>query len=73
MKDICIDYGNYIKAHRTKMGLTQADVAKKLGISQQAYSRYEHGLREPGFELIIELSRILDYDPGEFFNERRRE
>lgn len=73
MKGISIDYGNYIKAHRTKMGLTQSEVAKRLGISQQAYSRYELGEREPGFDFIIEIAKILDYDPGEFFNERRRE
>lgn len=73
MKDICVAYGNYIKAHRIKMGLTQADVAKKLGISQQAYSRYELGMREPGFDFIIEIAKILDYDPGEFFAERRKQ
>ena len=55
------------------MGLTQADVAKKLGISQQAYSRYEHGMREPGFDFIIEIAKILDFNPGEFFDERRKE
>lgn len=61
-------YGNYIKEHRLKMGLSQAEVAEKLGLSQVAYGRYELGKREPNFDFIIEIARILEFDPGEFFN-----
>lgn len=61
-------YGNYIREHRQKMGLTQEEVAEKLGISQQAYGRYELGLREPNFTLILKIAEVLEFDPGEFFN-----
>jgi len=71
MDKISVAYGNYIREHRKKIGLSQADVAKRLGISQQAYGRYEQGLREPTFSFIINISHILDYDPGEFFDNYR--
>ena len=68
MNKCSVDYGNYIRDRRTKMGLTQEEVAKKLGISQVAYGRYELGLREPNFSLIIQISEVLDFKPGEFFD-----
>lgn len=65
------DYGNYIREHRIKMGLTQDEVAKKLGMHQVAYGRYELGTREPNFDLIIQIAKVLNFEPGEFFNRYR--
>ena len=71
MKKISEAYGKYIKERRQKMGLTQTEVADKLGISQQAYGRYELGQREPDFKFIIEISKVLGCRPGEFFDNYR--
>jgi transcriptional regulator with XRE-family HTH domain len=71
MNECSVSYGNFIKERRQKMGLTQEEVAKKLGISQVAYGRYELGLREPKFELILAISEVLDFKPGEFFDNYR--
>lgn len=68
MNKCSIDYGNYIREHRSKMGLSQEEVAKRLGISQVAYGRYELGKREPNFTLILEIAKALEFDPGEFFD-----
>ena len=71
MNECSVRYGNFIKERRQKMGLTQEEVAKKLGISQVAYGRYELGLREPKFELLLAVSEVLDFKPGEFFDNYR--
>lgn len=71
MNKCSIDYGNYIREHRTKKGLSQEEVAKLLGLSQQAYGRYELGKREPNFSLILKIAEILDFEPGEFFDNYR--
>lgn len=71
MNKSSIDYGNFIRDRRQKMGLTQEEVAKKLGISQVAYGRYELGTREPNLELIFKISDVLDFKPGEFFDNYR--
>ena len=34
---------NYLKGYRIVLGLSQSDMAKKLGISRQAYSEKERG------------------------------
>lgn len=65
------EYGNYIKERRQKMGLTQEEVAQKLGISQVAYGRYELGAREPNFSLILKIAEVLNFNPGEFFDNYR--
>lgn len=50
---------------RKKNGLTQADVAERLGISRQAVSRWEIGVAVPTVEKLKELSELygvsLDY------------
>jgi transcriptional regulator with XRE-family HTH domain len=71
MDKCTVDYGNFIKERRLKMGLTQEDVSKRLGISQVAYGRYELGIREPKFSLIMKISEVLDFKPGEFFDNYR--
>ncbi|UKS25059.1 helix-turn-helix domain-containing protein [Paenibacillus sp. HWE-109] len=43
---------------REKTGLTQKDLATKLGIARTTYSGYENGAREPDLET---LKRIADY------------
>ena len=73
MNKCSIDYGNYIKERRSNLGLTQEEVAEKLGISQVAYGRYELGMREPNFSLILKISEVLDFKPGEFFDNYKGE
>ena len=48
-----------IKQIREKKGLRQKDVASSMGISQQAYSQYESGTREPKKETINRIARAL--------------
>jgi len=43
---------------REKAGLTQKDLATKLGIARTTYSGYENGAREPDLDT---LKRIADF------------
>lgn len=47
-----------LKEIRERTGLTQAEVARQLGISPPVYNRYETGVREPPYET---LCRIADF------------
>lgn len=51
----------YLKNAREKLGFTQADVAKRLGISTNYYCDIENGNRQSEMKapLLIELSTIL--------------
>lgn len=53
-------FGARIKSTRKSLGLTQADLAKKIGVTKQAITTYETGIREPSFRNLIKLSRALN-------------
>lgn len=40
--------------------LTQREVAKRLGISQPSYIRYENGTAEPSLENLVKLADLFD-------------
>lgn len=48
-----------IKETREKNGLTQAGLAKKLGISRSAVNSWEIGISAPSVQYLIELSKLF--------------
>ncbi len=53
-------FGQRLRDLRLKKGLTQKELAYKLGVSPSAVGMYEQGRREPENALLSELCRILD-------------
>lgn len=49
-----------LKNIRESKGLTQKEVADKLGIFVQSYSRYENTDQEPKLNRVIEIANILN-------------
>ena len=47
---------------RMEHNLTQADIAKKLGISRSTIAMYERGEREPGLEMIETIADFFNTD-----------
>lgn len=62
------DVGNNIKWARKSKGLTQKQVADMLFMTQQQYSRFENGVFQLSYELIIKLCEIYDITPNDIFN-----
>ena len=55
-----------LKARRKELKLTQREIAEKLGISFQAYSAWERGVKEPSKEKVFQLENILKVPKGYF-------
>lgn len=53
-------FGGRVRMMRQLLGLTQADLAKKIGVTNQAIATYEKGKREPSFRNLIKLSGVLN-------------
>ena len=51
-----MDIGEQIRNHRKKDGLSQKELEKKLGVSQQHIAQYENGKRIPKLETLIKIS-----------------
>lgn len=47
---------------RSKRGMTQAKLAKKLGTKQSAIARFESGRGNPTWEFMQKLTNALDLD-----------
>ena len=52
--------GAVLQGARHKEGLTQVELAKKLGITQADLSNMEHGRRPIGKEMAKRLTRVLN-------------
>ena len=55
-----------LKARRKELKLTQKEIAEQLGISFQAYSAWERGIKEPSKEKVFQLENILKVAKGYF-------
>ena len=55
-----------LKARRKELKMTQKDIADQLGISYQAYSAWERGVKEPSKEKVKRLEQILKVPKGYF-------
>ncbi|MBQ9484222.1 MAG: helix-turn-helix domain-containing protein [Ruminiclostridium sp.] len=53
-----IQFSN-LKMYRVKAGMTQEDIAEKLGVSRQAVAKWERGESLPDIESCIELSNLF--------------
>jgi transcriptional regulator with XRE-family HTH domain len=49
-----------VRSRRRELGLTQLDVAERLGISQPAYSEIESGKVEPGLRQMFRVASALE-------------
>lgn len=49
-----------LKKARMKTGLTQKQVAEKMGITQQQYAKWESGIRNPKNDTLDKLADIFN-------------
>ena len=57
-------FGLRIKEERLKRHLTQKEFGKLLGVSATMIMYYEHGIKKPTIEQLINISETLKKDPN---------
>ena len=62
-----LSMGTKIKDLREKAGMTQTELADKLGLSKSVISAYEKGIRNPSFKVLPLLSQIFNVTELYFF------
>lgn len=67
METLSLYVGDKIKTFRKERGMTQTDLAEKLGVSKQTISRYEKGTRKPDQDVLFLLSDIFNVSIDDFF------
>ena len=57
-----------LSSYRRTVSLTQDQVAKKLGVTQEAVSQWESGSTRPDIKFISNLARIYGVTEGEIIS-----
>lgn len=60
--------GDNLKRARKDKGLTQKEVADKMNMTQQQYSRFENGVFELDYDRILFLCKLLDISANDLFD-----
>lgn len=53
-----VNMGAKLKMLRQEIGLSQTQVAKRIGVTVSAVSSYEAGLRYPSYKVLIKLAAL---------------
>ena len=52
---------------REEKGVSQAEVAKAIGVTRNAITNYENGKREPNQDMVRKLCKYYNTDPNELY------
>ena len=50
---------NKLKEYRSKVGISQDELAKKVNVSQTSMALYESGQRTPRFDVAVQIFKEL--------------
>mgnify|MGYP002516070403 CR=1 FL=1 len=67
----CTSVGGFIAELRKEKGLTQAELAERVGVTGGAVSKWERGLCYPDIETVVRLAEVLDLSVGEILAGQR--
>lgn len=55
-----MEFSERLKDLRKQAGLTQVNVAERLGVSQPAYASWERGIKKPTQDNLVKIAQILN-------------
>lgn len=62
-----MEYLDRIKKLRSKRGITQAEMSKRLGMAQNNYGKLERGITEMTVKRLLDIADILDVTLDDIF------
>ena len=57
--------GNRLRARALALGISDSEVARRLGVSQTRYAKYVTDVNEPDLVTVVKLCRLLGMAPEE--------
>lgn len=67
-----VKFGSFLKELRKENGLTQEELAEKLGVTNRSVSRWETGTNIPDIDILIYLSELYCVDLKELLEGERK-
>ena len=59
-----------IRAARRRLGITQAELAERLNVTQAAVSHWEQGITVPSSRQMVTLAEVLKTTVSELYGEK---
>ncbi len=66
MKNTKLKIGEQIKKFRVRRGMTQNDLAERIGLTEKQISKIETGVHYPMFENFVKIMDVLDVEMKDF-------
>ena len=67
-----VKFGLFLKELRKERGLTQEQLAEKLGVTNRTVSRWETGTNVPDLDVLIDISEFYQIDVKELLSGERK-
>lgn len=64
------EIGKRIRRYREACGISQIQLAEKLGISNSRVSNWEQGINRPDADILAEMCRVLEVSPSDLLDVR---
>lgn len=62
--------GRNIRMVRKATGISQTELANRVGNNKSAISRYENGMQKPSLDTLMRVADALDVDPADLLKEK---
>lgn len=62
------EIGKRIRKYREARGISQIQLAEKLGINNNRISNWEQGINRPDADILADICRALDISPSELLD-----
>ena len=59
-----MSFASRLRQAREQSGLTQQDLAEKLGVTKSAIGNYENGVSSPKWDILLKIFDVLQVDPN---------
>jgi transcriptional regulator with XRE-family HTH domain len=67
---IDVEVGQRIRIQRLAAGLSQSELAERIGVTFQQVQKYEKGMNRVGAGRLTQIARVLNVPVGSFFDGR---
>ena len=64
------ELGNRIKRLRKELGISQKELAERIGVSNSRVSNWEQGINRPDADILADICKALNVSPSELLDVR---
>jgi transcriptional regulator with XRE-family HTH domain len=65
-------FARNLKNRAEELGLSNAEVARRVGLSERRYAHYVSGRNEPDLALLVKIAELLRTTPNELLNKESK-